>query len=90
MPRLCRLLDEEQVRATMFVTGDVARRYPAMIDRLVADGHELGCHGDTHESFAMLTPEQSEREIVDATRTLRAHGDVVCFARRTSGCRSAR
>jgi peptidoglycan/xylan/chitin deacetylase (PgdA/CDA1 family) len=79
MPKLCRLLDEEQVRATMFVTGDVARRYPAMIDRLVADGHELGCHGDTHASFATLTPEQSEREIVDATRTLRAHGDVVSF-----------
>ena len=79
MPKLRRLLDEEEVRATMFVTGDVARRYPDLIDRLVADGHELGCHGDTHASFAALTSEQSEREIVESTRTLRAHGDVVSF-----------
>jgi peptidoglycan-N-acetylglucosamine deacetylase len=79
LPKLRHLLDEEQVRATMFVTGDVARRYPGVVDRLVAEGHELGCHGDTHASFATLTPEQSEREIVESTRTLRMHGDVVSF-----------
>jgi peptidoglycan/xylan/chitin deacetylase (PgdA/CDA1 family) len=79
MPKLRQLFDDEQVRATMFVTGEVARRYPDLIDGLVADGHELGCHGDTHASFATLTAEQSEREIADASRTLRAHGDVVSF-----------
>ena len=79
LPKLRQLLADEQVRATMFVTGDVARRYPRTIDGLVADGHELGCHGDTHSSFARLTPDEVAREIRDSTRTLRAHGDVVSF-----------
>jgi peptidoglycan/xylan/chitin deacetylase (PgdA/CDA1 family) len=79
MPKLRQLLREEAIRATMFVTGDVARRYPALIDGLVADGHELGCHGDTHASFATLTDEQAAREIRDSTETLRAHAEVVSF-----------
>lgn len=79
MPKLRKLLREEEVHATMFVTGDVARRYPGLVDGLIADGHELGCHGDTHASFATLTPDQAAREIRDASRTLRAHGDVVSF-----------
>ena len=79
MPKLRRLLDEEQVRATMFVTGEVARRYPALVDGLVGDGHELGCHGDTHASLATLTPAQAAHEIEESTRVLRRHGDVVSF-----------
>jgi peptidoglycan/xylan/chitin deacetylase (PgdA/CDA1 family) len=79
MPKLRQLLRDEQVRATMFVTGDVARRYPQLVDGLLADGHVLGCLGDTHASFAGLTPDQAAREIRDASATLRAHGDVVSF-----------
>lgn len=79
MPRLRRLLDEEHVRATMFVTGTVARRSPALVDQIVADGHELGCHGDTHRSFATLTHDEAEKEIRTSSDTLRAHADVVSF-----------
>lgn len=79
LPKLLQLLADEHVRATMFVTGEVARRYPVAIDGLVADGHELGCHGDTHASLVRLTPGEVAKEIHDSTRTLRAHGDVVSF-----------
>jgi hypothetical protein len=51
-----------------------------LIDGLVADGHELRCHGDTHTSFATLTDDRAARESVSAV-TLRAHGDVVSFSR---------
>jgi peptidoglycan/xylan/chitin deacetylase (PgdA/CDA1 family) len=79
MPKLRQLLSDEQVKATMFVTGEVARRFPRVIDDLVADGHELGCHADTHTPLHKLTPAQVAREIEDSTRALRAHGDVVSF-----------
>ena len=79
LPKLRQLLSDEQVKATMFVTGEVARRYPRVIDDLVADGHELGCHADTHARLAKLTRDQVAREIQDSTRALRAHGDVVSF-----------
>jgi peptidoglycan/xylan/chitin deacetylase (PgdA/CDA1 family) len=77
MGKLRQLLEDEQVPATMFVTGDVARRYPGLVDALVAEGHELGCHGDTHTSFATLSPVESEREIRESSRVLRAHAEVV-------------
>jgi len=79
MPRLLDLLAEEAVPATMFVTGEVARRYPWLIDELVAGGHELGCHGDTHVALTTLTADELAREVHESSRVLRAHGDVVSF-----------
>ena len=56
MPRLLDLLKSESVAATFFCTGDVARRHPDIVRRLVAEGHELGSHGDTHARFSSLAP----------------------------------
>jgi peptidoglycan-N-acetylglucosamine deacetylase len=79
MPKLRRLLDEEQIRATMFVTGQVARRRPELIKQLVADGHELACHGDSHRRLSALPPDELQREIAEASDALREHGRVVSF-----------
>jgi polysaccharide deacetylase family protein (PEP-CTERM system associated) len=42
------ILKLEKYQATFFVVGDVARKYPEMLCKIVRDGHELGCHGDKH------------------------------------------
>jgi len=44
------------VRATFFVVGEVARRYPWLIKEIVEAGHELACHGDIHLQLDKLTP----------------------------------
>src|SRR5690349_11802564 len=77
VPRLLSLLAEENVPATFFTTGDVARRYPELIQRIVAEGHELGCHGDSHRRFSTLDEAAARSEIRDATATLRRHAPVV-------------
>jgi peptidoglycan/xylan/chitin deacetylase (PgdA/CDA1 family) len=79
MPALLALLREEGVSATFFTTGDVARRFPTTIRRILDDGHELGCHGDTHRRFGELDPESARREIVDASAVLRQFGPVTSF-----------
>ncbi|HEX3853332.1 MAG TPA: polysaccharide deacetylase family protein, partial [Polyangiaceae bacterium] len=38
MPRLLDLLAREQAPATFFCTGDVARKHPEIVRRLVAEG----------------------------------------------------
>ncbi|WP_264844178.1 polysaccharide deacetylase family protein [Caldinitratiruptor microaerophilus] len=43
------LLDELDVKATFFVPGWVAERYPLEIREIAARGHELGHHGYLHE-----------------------------------------
>ena len=36
------------VHTTIFLTGEFIRRYPDLVRRIVADGHEVGNHTDTH------------------------------------------
>ena len=45
------------VRATFFVVGEVARRYPSLIGEIADAGHELACHGDVHLQLDKLTPQ---------------------------------
>jgi peptidoglycan-N-acetylglucosamine deacetylase len=80
MPRLLELLAKQGVPATFFCTGDVARKHPAIVRRLVDEGHELGCHGDTHARFGAMDRATAERELRDAGVTLRAFGcEVTSF-----------
>ncbi|OQX19237.1 MAG: hypothetical protein BWK76_05310 [Desulfobulbaceae bacterium A2] len=44
------------VRATFFIVGRAARRYPALIRRVAVAGHELACHGDLHLQLDKLDP----------------------------------
>jgi polysaccharide deacetylase family protein (PEP-CTERM system associated) len=41
-------LRRHRSRGSFFVVGEVARRHPEMVARIAAEGHELGCHSDSH------------------------------------------
>jgi peptidoglycan/xylan/chitin deacetylase (PgdA/CDA1 family) len=49
------------------------------VRQLVARGHELGCHGDTHRDFDALDPSAAAAEIADASATLRRFAAVTSF-----------
>src|SRR5262245_28076948 len=78
-PRLLDLLAAEGVPATFFTTGDVARRYPETVEAIVAGGHELGCHGDSHRRFSTLDRDTARQEIEQASETLRRFYPVTAF-----------
>jgi polysaccharide deacetylase family protein (PEP-CTERM system associated) len=42
------LLEEANIKATFFTLGWVASRFPALIRRIVTQGHELASHGSDH------------------------------------------
>jgi len=52
--RLLGLLDEHRARATFFTLGWVAHRYPALVKRIIAQGHELASHGYGHRRASDL------------------------------------
>jgi peptidoglycan-N-acetylglucosamine deacetylase len=79
LPRLLDLLSKHRVRGTFFTTGEMARRFPAVIQRLVAEGHELACHGDLHRDFTTLSREEADTELTRAMETLRGFAPVVSF-----------
>ncbi len=47
--RILAMLDQHGTHATFFTLGWVAERYPALVRRIVAEGHELASHGYGHE-----------------------------------------
>lgn len=50
VPRILDLLGEYDLRATFFVPGVTAERYPDAIERIVAAGHEVGHHSYSHRT----------------------------------------
>jgi peptidoglycan/xylan/chitin deacetylase (PgdA/CDA1 family) len=79
LPRLLDLLGELLISGTFFTTGEMAQRFPAVIKRLVAEGHELGCHGDRHRDFTTLSEAEASAELGAALATLRRFAPVVSF-----------
>lgn len=52
------LLSQNNIKATFFVLGWIAERYPSMVRRIVNEGHELASHGYNHVRASCQTPEQ--------------------------------
>ncbi len=46
--RILGLMDDANMHGTFFTLGWIAERYPAMVKRIVAGGHELASHGYGH------------------------------------------
>ncbi len=59
LDRCLGVLKEEQIRATFFIPGIIAERYPDKVRMIVQDGHEIGYHGYEHESVIGY-PEEKE------------------------------
>lgn len=58
------------VKATFFVLGWVAERVPGLIRRIFEAGHEIACHGLTHELVYRQTPEQFRSETLQSKQRL--------------------
>lgn len=54
LPSILATLDSEHIRATFFLTGEFVRDFPSQVDQIVAAGHLLGNHSDTHPDFTTL------------------------------------
>lgn len=55
--RILDLFAEHDTKATFFMLGWVAERYPGLVRRIVDSGHELASHGYTHTRVTQQTPE---------------------------------
>jgi peptidoglycan/xylan/chitin deacetylase (PgdA/CDA1 family) len=55
-PRILDALKREEVRATFFVLGRHADRWPELVKRIADDGHQLGNHGYWHRKLHRRMP----------------------------------
>ena len=61
--RILELFDRHDVRATFFMLGWVAERYPALVRRIVDGGHELASHGYSHVRVTRQEPGEFVRDV---------------------------
>uniref|UniRef100_A0AAU3H0F2 Glycosyltransferase n=1 Tax=Streptomyces sp. NBC_01401 TaxID=2903854 RepID=A0AAU3H0F2_9ACTN len=68
-PRVLDELKKHDAHAVFFVTGTMASRYPALVKRMVDEGHEIGLHTFNHpdlsyQSSARIDWELSQNQLV--------------------------
>jgi peptidoglycan-N-acetylglucosamine deacetylase len=70
VPRLLRMLERQGLRATFFVPGLTADRYPGTVEAIVAAGHEVGNHGYSHVQLHRMDEDEERRELERASASL--------------------
>ncbi|MGH6877228.1 MAG: XrtA system polysaccharide deacetylase, partial [Rhizomicrobium sp.] len=70
------LLDRAGVRATFFVLGWIAERFPSLVGEILCGGHEVASHGYAHELAHHQTPSRFRDDVRRAKNILEACAGV--------------
>lgn len=90
-PELLELLDRFDARATFFMVGEHARKFPEAVTAIISRGHTVGNHSQTHPSatFWALGPGAIADEIEGCSDTLREiAGDSSAWLRTPVGMKN--
>ena len=87
-PELLEILAGHRAPATFFQIGANVRRLPEIAREIVAAGHEIGNHTDTHPLLALKSPGFIDRELAAAQESIqRATGQRPRYFRAPYGVR---
>lgn len=62
-PKLLDILKERNIKCTFFLIGAQVKMYPAIVRRIIEEGHEIGNHTWTHCSLTSRSDEQIRNEL---------------------------
>lgn len=60
--KLLKLLEKNKIRATFFVVGKMAEKYPDLLREIYKNGHTIGNHTYHHYNLQYLKPHEVEKE----------------------------
>lgn len=66
------LLSRYKVKATFFVLGWVAEKYPGLVRDIASMGHEIGTHGFAHQLVTHMTQDAFKKDIHESILAIRA------------------
>jgi peptidoglycan-N-acetylglucosamine deacetylase len=76
-PLILDVLRDEGVHATFFVLGRYAERWPALVQRMADEGHQLGNHGYWHRKLHRRSPAYVRDDLMRGAEAIeRASGGV--------------
>jgi len=79
-------LQERNIKATFFVLGYIAERFPDICDRIIEAGHELACHGYAHQFVTNMTSEAFKTDVKKALDALKKSRDIEIKGFRAPAC----
>ena len=68
--KLLQIFDRAGISATFFVLGWVAERFPKLVRIIVEEGHELACHGYSHQLIYEQSIDEFRQETIRAKKCL--------------------
>ncbi|MFD1673204.1 polysaccharide deacetylase family protein [Alicyclobacillus fodiniaquatilis] len=75
-PQLLDVLNALNVKATFFVLSHRAKQHPALIERMIYEGHDVEVHGHRHWFVPLLHPSATYRQCIGASRALISAFDI--------------
>jgi peptidoglycan/xylan/chitin deacetylase (PgdA/CDA1 family) len=73
-PLILDTLREKGVRATFFILGSHAERWPGLVRRIAHEGHQIGNHGYFHRKLHFKSPFYVSRDIRLGLRAIKRAG----------------
>lgn len=64
------ILEKKKITATFFILGCVAEKFPDLIERIEAAGHEIGSHGYWHVVATRQSPQEFEEDLKESLAVL--------------------
>ncbi len=69
--RLLALFDKHDVKATFFVLGWIAKKFPKLVQKIADNGHEIGCHSQNHPLIYLMSRKEFEDDLYNSLSLLR-------------------
>lgn len=63
-------LSRHNIKATFFILGEVAEKFPSLVKKIAGQGHEIGSHGFSHKQIFKLNEQQFRKEVADSKKML--------------------
>lgn len=74
--RTVEILDDFNVKATFFVLGWIADKFPEIVNYLHTNGHEIGSHSYAHRLVYKMTPQEFKIDTLKSIEAILKNGDI--------------
>jgi len=74
--RTLQILDEYGSKATFFILGWVAERFPEIVSIVAERGHEIGSHSQLHRLVYELDREEFRKDLLKSIESIMVAGDI--------------
>ena len=68
--RILKIFEKKKITATFFILGCVAKKFPDLIEKIDAAGHEIASHGYWHVLATKQSPQEFEDDLIESLAIL--------------------